>query len=59
VNGRNATQDSVMISVLNANSGTQDYVLPAGINIEDFSTILIHCEAYSVLWGGAAILNPS
>lgn len=59
VNGRNATQDSVMISVLSANSGTQDYVLPADINIEDFSTILIHCEAYSVLWGGAAILNPS
>jgi len=59
VNGGNATQDAVMISVLTANAGTQDYVVPAEINIEDFTTLLIHCEAYSVLWGGAAILNPS
>lgn len=59
VNGKNATQDAVLISVLSANKGTQDYVVPADINIEDFTTLLIHCEAYSVLWGGAAILNPS
>jgi len=59
VNGKNATQDAVMISVLSANKGTQDYVLPAEIKLEDWTTLLIHCEAYSVLWGGAAISNPS
>ena len=55
VNGKNAVEDSVMVSVLKSNKGTQDYVLPADIDLNDFKSLLIHCEAYSVLWGGANI----
>ncbi len=55
VNGRNATQDAIKLDVLASNKGAQEYVLPQGVSLSDFSSILIHCEAYSVLWGGSAI----
>ena len=56
VTGRTVVgSDSVKISVLNSNSGAQEYVLPADIAIEDYKSLLIHCQAYSVLWGGSAI----
>jgi len=53
VTGKNATQDAVMIAVLKSNKGAQEYVLPSNIDINDYESLLIHCEAYSVLWGGA------
>ena len=53
VTGRTATNDSIMVSVLQQTSGAQEYVLPANIDISQFKSLLIHCEAYSVLWGGA------
>ncbi len=55
VNGRNATQDSVLVGLLKSPKGGQDYVLPAGIDVNEFQTVLIHCEKYSVLWGGGTI----
>ena len=53
VTGRTATTDSVLISVLQQVSGTQEYVIPASIDVSQFKSLLIHCEAYSVLWGGS------
>jgi len=53
VTGRNATQDAVLVAVLKSNKGAQEYVLPANIDINDYESLLIHCEAFSVLWGGA------
>ncbi len=55
VTGRNATQDAIQLDVLASNKGAQEYVLPQGVSLSDFSSLLIHCEAYSVLWGGSAI----
>jgi len=55
VTGRTATKGSVLVSALQSNSGGQQYVLPSNINPADFKSLLIHCEAYSVLWGGANI----
>lgn len=55
VNGRNATQDSVLLGTLKSPRGGQEYVLPAGIDVNDFQTVLIHCEKFSVLWGGGTI----
>lgn len=55
VTGKTATNDSVLIAVLKSNKGAQTYELPAGINLDDYQSLLIHCEQYSVLWGGAAI----
>lgn len=51
--GRNATDDAILVSVLESNKGGQSYELPAGVNIADFNSILVHCEAFSKLWGGA------
>jgi hypothetical protein len=53
VTGKTATNGSVLLSALHSNKGTQDYVIPATLNLGDFASVLIHCEAYSVLWGGA------
>ncbi len=55
VTGRTATQDAIMLSVLQSNSGAQEYVVPAGVNINDYQSLLIHCEAFSVLWGGGQL----
>ena len=51
-NGKNATDGSVLVAVLKKNKGSQEYVLPEGIDVNDYESLLIHCEKYSVLWGG-------
>lgn len=55
VNGKTATAGSVNLGVLKSTSGTQDYLVPAGVNLADFNSVLVHCEAYSILWGGGAL----
>lgn len=53
VTGKTAVNDAVLVSALKNNNGEQEYVLPAGVDANDFKSLLIHCESYSVLWGGA------
>jgi len=53
VTGKTATQGAVKLSVLRSNKGSQDYIIPADIDLSQYGSILIHCEAYSKLWGGA------
>ena len=53
--GTNATTGAVRLGVLKDNRGAQEYVLPEGVNIADFNSVLVHCEAFSKLWGGADI----
>lgn len=55
VTGRNATEDAIKLDFLASNAGSQEYVLPQGLSLGDFSSLLIHCEQYSVLWGGSAL----
>jgi len=50
--GNNATENAVLLAPLRSSKGAQEYVLPADIDLNDFTSLLIHCEAYSVLWGG-------
>lgn len=52
VTGTTAVDGSVLVSVLNTNKGAQEYRIPDGVNLADFQSVLIHCEAFSVLWGG-------
>jgi len=54
-NGRNAVAGSLKLGVLKNNKGGQEYEIPAGTDLSKYSTILVHCEAYSVLWGGGAL----
>jgi Electron transfer DM13. len=55
VNGKNAVQGSINLGVLKTNKGGQEYEIPAGTDLSKFSTVLVHCEAYSVLWGGGSL----
>jgi hypothetical protein len=50
--GKNAVDGSINIGELKKTKGTQEYEVPAGINLADYGSVLVHCEAYSVLWGG-------
>lgn len=43
---------AVRLSVLKSNQGAQSYILPAGLNLDEYESIVIQCEAYTVLWGG-------
>lgn len=55
VTGATATEGSVFLAELKSHKGAQEYVIPANIDINDFASLLIHCEAYSHLWGGARL----
>ena len=52
VTGKTAVNGSINIGELKATKGAQEYEIPVGINLDDYSSVLVHCEAYSVLWGG-------
>ncbi len=52
VTGKTAVNGALNIGELKATKGTQEYEVPAGVNLADYSSVLVHCEAYSVLWGG-------
>jgi len=55
VNGKNAVDGALNLGVLKSNKGGQEYAIPAGTDLSVFSTVLVHCEAYSILWGGGAL----
>lgn len=35
--------------------GAQTYEIPSGTVLEDYESIVVHCKAYSVVWGGTNI----
>jgi hypothetical protein len=43
---------SLKIGVLKSKKGAQSYTLPENISLSDYKSVIIHCEAFSVLWGG-------
>lgn len=43
---------SVKLSVLKSNQGAQSYLIPEDVILSDYKSVVIHCEAFSVLWGG-------
>ncbi|MEL6259345.1 MAG: DM13 domain-containing protein [Pseudomonadota bacterium] len=55
VNGKNAVNGSINLGELQSTKGSQDYVIPASVDLNDFESVLVHCEAYAVLWGGASL----
>lgn len=50
--GKNAVDGSLNIGELKKTKGTQEYEVPAGVDLSAYGSVLVHCEAYSVLWGG-------
>ncbi len=53
VRDRTATRDAVLVSKLKSTSGAQEYKLPADFSKDAYTSVLIHCEQFSVFWGGA------
>ena len=55
VNGKTATDGSVLLGELISTKGGQEYILPEGVDINDYSSVLVHCEKFEVLWGGGEL----
>jgi len=55
VSGKTATRSAVKLDHLKSSSGGQIYIIPNGVNLSSFNSVLVHCEAYSVLWGGGSL----
>jgi len=55
VTGSNATQDSIFVAKLNSAKGGQAYKIPAGVNISDYQSLILHCEQYSKLWASTPL----
>ena len=53
VTNKNAMNNALFVANLKSPSGEQIYVLPE--NFHEYSTLLLHCEKYTKLWGAAAI----
>lgn len=53
VTGKTAVDGSINLGELTKTRGGQEYVVPEGVNLADFGSLLVHCEAYAVLWGGS------
>lgn len=51
ITGQNAIQDAVRLGRLKEFAGEQRYLVPQGLDLSQFSTVIVHCEQYSKLWG--------
>ncbi len=51
VNGKNATDGSVFVTLIDSFEGKNRIEIPAGTNINEYKTLVFHCEGYSKLWG--------
>lgn len=55
VNSKNATNGSVLVAELDSNRGGQTYEIPAGTDLSEYKSIVIHCERFSKLWTAAPL----
>ncbi|WP_435625483.1 DM13 domain-containing protein [Flagellimonas sp.] len=55
ITGKNATKDAVLISELKKTKGGQRYKVPSNVQLVNYTSLIIHCEQYSIFWGGGAI----
>jgi len=52
LDGETVDTHSIKIGVLKSKKGEQSYILPEGVSLSDYKSVIIHCEAFEVLWGG-------
>jgi len=43
---------ALRLSVLKSHKGTQRYIIPKEIDLQNYQSVVIQCESYTVLWGG-------
>lgn len=51
VKGNNATDGSLFVKLISEFEGAARIEIPEGTNLDDFETLVFHCEDYSKLWG--------
>ena len=52
LSAQDVDESAVRLSVLKSHQGAQAYTIPEDINLDDYESVVIQCEAYTVLWGG-------
>lgn len=57
INSDNAStpDNASLVAELKKFKGSYEYSIPEGVSLEDYTSIIIHCEKYSKLWGGALL----
>ena len=50
-----SSDTSVFVAQLTSYKGSAKYLVPAGINISEYKTILVHCLKYAKYWGGSPL----
>ncbi|MEM9374256.1 MAG: DM13 domain-containing protein [Planctomycetota bacterium] len=55
VTAETALDDAVVISPLRSHKGAQEYRISGVSDLSQFRSLLIHCEQYTILWGGVAL----
>lgn len=53
VSGKTAINGSLNLGELATFKGGQEYKIPSDVDLSIYKSVLVHCEEYSVLWGGA------
>lgn len=53
--GKNATKESLLVGELPRVKGAVRLKIPAGTDLSEYQTVLLHCEKYSKLWAAAAL----
>ncbi|MEM1178367.1 MAG: DM13 domain-containing protein [Acidobacteriota bacterium] len=47
--------DALRLGLLKSHKGAQELPLPAGATIDDYQSLIIHCEQYNKIWGVTAL----
>ena len=53
VTGKTAVDGSILLGELISTRGAQEYLVPEGVDLNEFGSVLVHCEEFAVLWGGS------
>lgn len=55
----NALRGARIVAALSRHEGFQEYVIDGTVDLSAYRSLLIHCQQYSKLWGGAALVGES
>jgi len=57
IESKNALKNGapVFVAKLTAYKGAATYDIPSNIDINQYKTIIVHCEEYTKLWGGSPL----
>ena len=55
VTGNNAVDGSVFVKLINDFDGEARIEIPAGVDLDQYESLVFHCEEYSKLWGTSSL----